>query len=73
VSVPGGAAHAFVNVTDAPARQFIQIVPAFDAKAFFLGLADVMRNGRPDAAELNAFGRRWHVEFLGPPLKRNDL
>jgi quercetin dioxygenase-like cupin family protein len=73
VSVPGGAAHAFVNITDTPARQFIQIVPAFDAKAFFLGLGDVMRNGRPDAATLNAFGRQWRVEFLGPPLTKDDL
>src|ERR1700733_13929596 len=71
VAVPGGAAHAFVNITDAPARQFIQIVPAFDAKAFFLGLADVMRNGRPDAAALNAFGAKWQVEFLGPPLRKD--
>src|SRR4051794_20472093 len=31
VSIPGGAAHAFVNVTDKPARQFIIIVPALDA------------------------------------------
>jgi quercetin dioxygenase-like cupin family protein len=69
VNVPGGAAHAFVNITDAPARQFIQIVPALDARGFFLGLAEVMRNGRPDAAALNAFGERWHVEFLGPPLR----
>jgi hypothetical protein len=29
----------------------------------------VMRNGQPDQDLLNAFGRDWHVEFLGPPLK----
>jgi quercetin dioxygenase-like cupin family protein len=72
VTVPGGAAHTFVNITDTPARQFIQIVPGLDAKAFFLGLADVMRDGKLDQAALNAFGQRWHMEFLGPPLKKPE-
>ncbi len=71
VTVPGGSAHAFVKITEAPARQFIQIVPALDARAFFLGLAAVMRDGRPDREALNAFGKQWHVEFLGPPLKKD--
>jgi quercetin dioxygenase-like cupin family protein len=69
VTAPGGSAHTFVNITDAPARQFIQILPGLDAVAFFIGLGRVMRNGRPDQDMLNAFGRDWHVEFLGPPLK----
>jgi quercetin dioxygenase-like cupin family protein len=73
VTVPGGAAHAFVNITDAPARQTIVIVPGLDAAAFFTQLGQVMKqamkNGLPDAAPLNAFGRDWGVEFLGPPLK----
>lgn len=68
VTVPGGAAHAFVNVTDRPARQYILIAPAFDAAAFFTGLGEVMKNGRPDTAVLNAFAGRWEMEFLGPPL-----
>jgi len=68
VSVPGGCVHAFVNVTDKPARQYILITPGLDAEAFFLGLADVMRDGRPDTDVLNAFARKWNVEFLGPPL-----
>ncbi|WP_111563582.1 cupin domain-containing protein [Rhizobium sp.] len=68
VTVPGGAAHAFVNVTDRPARQYILIAPGLDARAFFLGLADVMRDGRPDTAALNVFAMTWDVEFLGPPL-----
>jgi quercetin dioxygenase-like cupin family protein len=70
VTVPGGAAHGFVNITDAPARQFIQILPGLDAVAFFTGLGEAMRNGKPDRDLLNAFGRNWHVEFLGPPLKQ---
>jgi quercetin dioxygenase-like cupin family protein len=35
ISVPGGAAHAFVNVTDAPGQQLVVIVPGLDAAAFF--------------------------------------
>ncbi|AVJ28444.1 cupin domain-containing protein [Achromobacter spanius] len=68
ISVPGGAAHAFVNITDRPARQFIQILPGMDAQGFFLGLGEVMREGKLDHEALNAFGQKWHVEFLGPPL-----
>lgn len=68
VTVPGGAAHGFVNVTDAPARQFILILPGLDATAFFTGLAAVMADGRPDPEGLAAFGRTWGVEFLGPPI-----
>jgi quercetin dioxygenase-like cupin family protein len=68
ITVPGGAAHAFVNITDKPARQYIQILPGLDATAFFLGLGDVMRAGKVDPAALRAFGTQWQVEFLGPPL-----
>ncbi|HEX3982702.1 MAG TPA: cupin domain-containing protein [Acidisoma sp.] len=67
-SVPGGAAHGFVNVTGAPARQYILITPALDAAAFFTELGAAMRDGVPDRAALNAFGAKWGVEFLGPPL-----
>lgn len=72
VSIPGGAAHGFVNVTDRPARQYILIAPALDAAAFFTELAGVMRDGVPDRAALNAFGAKWQVEFLGPPLSPLD-
>lgn len=69
VVAPGGTAHAFVNVTPLPARQFVQILPGLDARAFFLELGEVMREGAPDHNALNAFGKRWCVEFLGPPLQ----
>jgi quercetin dioxygenase-like cupin family protein len=69
VVAPGGSAHTFLNITDKPARQFIQILPGLDAAAFFLGLGAAMRGGKPDQAALNAFGKDWHVEFLGPPLR----
>lgn len=72
VSIPGGVEHGFVNVTDAPARQFILVAPALDAVAFFTELAGTMRDGVPDQAALNAFGAKWGVEFLGPPLTRLD-
>ena len=68
VTAPGGSAHTFVNITSAPARQFIQILPGLDAIAFFLQLGEVMANGKPDLGKLNQFGMRWHMEFLGPPL-----
>lgn len=72
VSVPGGAVHGFVNVTAAPARQYIILAPALDAAAFFTELAATMRDGLPDRAALNAFGEKWQVEFLGPPLSPQD-
>src|ERR1700734_4413995 len=42
VSVPGGAAHAFVNVTDRPARQIVLMLPGMDAHAFFLGVSKIL-------------------------------
>jgi quercetin dioxygenase-like cupin family protein len=72
VSIPGDVGHGFVNVTDRPARQYILIAPALDAAAFFTELADVMHDGIPDREALNAFGIKWGVEFLGPPLSRDD-
>jgi len=72
VSIPGGTEHGFVNVTDKSARQYILIVPALDAAAFFTGLAGVMRDGVPDKPALDAFGKAWQVEFLGPPLRASD-
>jgi len=73
VSIPGGVEHGFVNVMNAPARQYILIDPALDAEAFFTELAGTMRDGMPDTAALNAFGVKWGVEFLGPPLSPLDL
>jgi quercetin dioxygenase-like cupin family protein len=67
VSVPGGAAHAFVNITDRPARQIVLMLPGMDAHAFFLGLSKILST-KPSRDELNAFGDPWGVEFLGPPL-----
>lgn len=70
ISVPGGTAHAFVNVTDTPAEQLILILPGIDAAAFFIELGDVMKAGMPTKEVLNNFGKRWNVEFLGPPLRK---
>jgi len=72
VSIPGGVEHGFCNVTNRPARQLIFITPALDATAFFTELAGTMRAGVPDQAALNAFGMKWGVEFLGPPLSVHD-
>ncbi|HEY1780935.1 MAG TPA: cupin domain-containing protein [Roseiarcus sp.] len=72
VSIPGGAEHGFVNVTDKPARQYITIFPALDAAPFFTELAGVMGNGTPDKAALDRFGVKWQVEFVGPPVSLAD-
>lgn len=69
VCVPGGAVHAFVNITDKPAHQFIVIAPAMDAYTFFASLVEVFQKGRPTMETLNEFGKPWGVEFLGPPLR----
>jgi quercetin dioxygenase-like cupin family protein len=68
VSVPGGAAHTFTNVSDGPSRQIVMMLPAMDAVAFFSGLGKLMAAGRPDMPTLNAYGAPWGVEFLGPPI-----
>jgi quercetin dioxygenase-like cupin family protein len=68
ISVPGGAAHAFVNITSQPARQLVMILPGMDAQGFFLGLGETFANGKPDREALNVFGKPWGVEFLGPPI-----
>jgi quercetin dioxygenase-like cupin family protein len=69
ISVPGGAAHAFVNVTREPAKQHILMVPGMDAERFFTDLGELFKTGPPSRDVLNQFGRPWGVEFLGPPLK----
>jgi quercetin dioxygenase-like cupin family protein len=72
ITVPGGVAHTFTNLSDRPSRQLILMLPAMDALAFFTGLGDLMASGRPDRSALNAFGASWGVEFLGPPIKANS-
>ena len=71
ICVPGGAAHAFLNLSDAPSRQLVMMLPAMDAERFFLELAAVLASPHTDRAALNAFGAPWAVEFLGPPLTRS--
>jgi len=69
VSVPGGVAHTFTNVSERPSRQLVLMLPAMDAMKFFVGLGEIMAAGRPEQAVLNAYGAAWGVEFLGPPIK----
>ncbi len=69
VSVPGGAAHTFINAGHEPARQLVIIAPGLDATAFFTGLGELMKGGLPGKDALNAFGKAWGMEFLGPPLR----
>jgi len=69
----------FINITERPARQFIQILRGMDATALFMGLGEVMRNGKLDIDALNAFGLPGrtapghHAPFVGrfaPTSKR---
>lgn len=68
ICVPGGSAHAFVNIGQKPASMQVTILPGFQSAEFFTGLGAVMQHGVPDRATLGLFGSRWGVEFLGPPL-----
>jgi quercetin dioxygenase-like cupin family protein len=68
VRVPGGAAHAFVNIGAAPASQLVMILPGIDAAAFFTELGAVMADGAVDRVALASFGKKWGVDFIGPPL-----
>jgi quercetin dioxygenase-like cupin family protein len=74
VSVPGGAARAFVNVAGTGARQKVIIQPGIDAPAFFREFAQAL-DSEPQArlAQLRLFGARWGVDFLGAPLDAADL
>ena len=69
ISVPGGASHAFLNITSKPARQLVMILPGMNAQLFFVELGQLMVGFRPDQDALNVFGKPWGVEFLGLPLK----
>jgi quercetin dioxygenase-like cupin family protein len=69
VSVPGGTAHTFTNLSASPSRQLVMMLPAMDAMKFFVGLGEIMKAGRPEPSVLNAYGASWGVEFLGPPIK----
>jgi quercetin dioxygenase-like cupin family protein len=73
IAVPSGMPHAFINAANEIARQTITFLPAFDAATFFTKLGALMRDGLPNSDVLNAFGRTWDVEFLGPPLSRQAV
>ncbi len=68
VCVPGGVAHRFVNVSDQPARQLVMMLPGLDSAKFFTELEQALVH-----KTLDAFGARWGVDFLGPPLKVDAL
>ncbi|QWW72279.1 cupin domain-containing protein [Rhizobium sp. WYJ-E13] len=68
IVAPARSAHTFVNVSSEMSCLYIMMSPAMDALPFFQGLGELMAEGRPAADKLNEFGRKWNVEFLGPPL-----
>jgi quercetin dioxygenase-like cupin family protein len=48
VTIPGGAGHGFVNVTNRPARELIMILPGLDAARFFTELGILVNDGLPE-------------------------
>lgn len=74
VSVPAGAARAFVNVTGTGARQKVIIQPGIDAAAFFTEFAHALDPQTLDdpVLRLRRFGERWGIVFLGAPLAVDD-
>lgn len=71
VHIPSGASRAFVNVATVGGRQLIVVEPGFDAQAFYRELDAAIAPGSVSA--LRAFGRRWQVTFLGPPIAPGDI
>jgi quercetin dioxygenase-like cupin family protein len=63
-----GTTHRFINIDDQPSRLLVLITPGWDATDFFSELRDVMANGLPDPRVLKAFGDKWRIDFVGPPL-----
>jgi len=68
IVAPARSAHTFVNVSPEMSCLYIMMSPGMDALPFFQGLGKLMAEGRPAADRLSEFGRKWNVEFLGPPL-----
>jgi quercetin dioxygenase-like cupin family protein len=68
VTVPGGSAHTFTNISASPARQLVVMVPGMDAVEFFTGLGEVLAKSGRDRAALERYGAPWGIEFLGPPI-----
>jgi quercetin dioxygenase-like cupin family protein len=71
VSVQGGTAHTFTNVSGGSARQLVLMLPAMDAMAFFTGLGKLMAAGRPDMTALNAYGAAWVWSSWGRRFMRD--
>jgi quercetin dioxygenase-like cupin family protein len=63
-----GGTHRFINIDARPSRLLVLIMPGIDANALFSELRTVIANDRPAPDALEAFGDKWGVEFLGPPL-----
>ena len=64
VCVPGGVAHAFLNVSDQRSRQLVMMLPAMDAQRFFLELAAALASPHHDQifqGGLEPVGQRWQA------------
>ena len=57
VSVPGGVAHTFSNLSASPSRQLVLMLPAMDAMKFFVGLGEIMKPRASGAGDIKCLWR----------------
>jgi quercetin dioxygenase-like cupin family protein len=65
--LPAAVPHAFLNLTDEPARIIVVYTPG-GGHRFYEELGPLTRNGMPDRATVAALFERYEMTLLGPPL-----
>jgi quercetin dioxygenase-like cupin family protein len=65
--LPAAVPHAFLNLTDEPARIIVVYTPG-GGHRFYEELGPLTRNGTPDRAAVAALFERYEMTLLGPPL-----
>ena len=65
--LPSGTPHAFLNLTDEPARVIVVYTPG-GGHRFYEELGPLTRNGAPDRATVAAVFEKHGMSLLGPPL-----
>jgi quercetin dioxygenase-like cupin family protein len=65
--LPSGVAHAFLNLTDAPAQIVVVYTPG-GGHRFYEELGPLTRDGAPDHATVAAVFEKYGMTLLGPPL-----
>jgi quercetin dioxygenase-like cupin family protein len=65
--LPSKVPHAFLNLTDRPAKVIVVYTPGGGHK-FYEELGPATRNGEPDRAVVAAIFEKHGMSLLGPPL-----